>query len=372
MAELADPLTQLSQDVVQLSRLALTGRAQDVQLFVRRLARRYQGTLPQLVSPLNALLRELPTRESPLRRQQSAAIPVDVDSRFQLLRFDAAPHIESPPVFRSFVQQALSDIVDERTHRARLDSAGLLATRSVLFTGPPGVGKTLAARWLASQLRKPLLTLDLSAVMSSYLGRTGSNVRHVLEYAKGADAILFLDEFDAVAKRRDDAAEIGELKRLVTVLLQEIDDWPHAGLLLAATNHPDLLDPAVWRRFEMIVEFPLPTRDEAAAAIRQWLPGVNESLIAALGAGFAGKSFSEVERDIMLLRRKAAMRNEAVEEHVKALLSSQVSNLPRRDRTNLAVHLVRSGSASQREARQLTGVSRDTIRKASRNGGVTR
>ena len=96
-------------------------------------------------------------------------------------------------------------------------------TRSALFTGPPGVGKTLAAKWMARELGQPLAILDLSAVMSSFLGRTGSNVRAVLDFARDRRCILLLDEFDAVAKRRDDTSEIGELKRLVTVLLQEID-----------------------------------------------------------------------------------------------------------------------------------------------------
>src|SRR5665213_3572636 len=140
----------------------------------------------------------------------------------------------------------------------RADGARAFANPLDHLYSPPGVGKTLAARWIARELHRPLLTLDLSAVMSSFLGRTGANVRHVLDYAKGVDCVLLLDELDSIAKRRDDASDVGELKRLVTVLLQEIDDWPSTGLLIAATNHSDLLDPAVWRRFEMRVNFPMP------------------------------------------------------------------------------------------------------------------
>jgi hypothetical protein len=92
--------------------------------------------------------------------------------------------------------------------------------------------------------------LDLIVVMSSYLGKTGNNLRSALDHAKANEAILLLDEIDAIAKRRSDESDVGELKRLVTVMLQEVDDWPDTDLLLAATNHPELVDPALWRRFD--------------------------------------------------------------------------------------------------------------------------
>ncbi|NJN36652.1 MAG: glutamate-5-semialdehyde dehydrogenase [Nitrospiraceae bacterium] len=116
-------------------------------------------------------------------------------------------------MFASDVQSALDALVSERREEIVLREAGLEPVRSAIFTGPPGVGKTLAARWVARALGRPLLILDLSAVMSSYLGRTGSNLRHVLDYAKSIDCVLLLDELDAIAKRRDDRGEIGELKR---------------------------------------------------------------------------------------------------------------------------------------------------------------
>ena len=149
----------------------------------------------------------------------------------------------------------MDQLVAEHSRVGDLLRAGLSPTRTALFIGPPGVGKTLGDGWLARELHRPLLTLDLSAVMSSFLGRTGANLRHVSDYAKGVPCIMLLDEIVAIAKRRDDSQEVGELKRLVTVLLQEIDDWPSGGLLIAATNHSDLLDPAVWRRFETQIAF---------------------------------------------------------------------------------------------------------------------
>src|SRR3984893_12035881 len=256
-----------TEEIVQIARLALAGRPQDVQAYIRRLARRYQGELPTVAAQLTELLREAPTRQSPLRREAAAPVPVDLESRLQLLRIEDKPTLEVEPIWETGVKRALDQILSERRRDAELFKQGLLPTRSIIFTGPPGVGKTLAARWIARELHRPLLTLDLSAVMSSFLGRTGANVRHVLDYAKSVTGVLLLDELDSIAKRRDDVTDVGELKRLVTVLLQEIDDWPPSGLLIAATNHSNLLDPAVWRRFEMRVDFPMPTDDSVRRAI---------------------------------------------------------------------------------------------------------
>jgi SpoVK/Ycf46/Vps4 family AAA+-type ATPase len=361
-----DIISSLLDDLVQLARLSLTGRPQDIQLYVRRLARRYQESVPALAKALGELLVESPTRNSPLRREMATPIPVDVDSRLELLRHETVDALDVKPVFQPEVSHALTQLVQERGSLEKLLRAGLAPTRSALFVGPPGVGKTLAARWLAWKLKIPLLTLDLAAVMSSFLGRTGNNVRYVLDYAKSVKCILLLDEFDAVAKRRDDSTEIGELKRLVTVLLQEIDDWPSSGLLIAATNHPDLLDPAVWRRFEMKVEFALPKREEAKTAMAQWAGDINGAMLDALSLLFEGHSFSEIERSLLLARRAATMQNEPVETHLKNIFRQFAKSLPRKTRGELASKLVESGKLSQREAHTLTGVSRDTIRKAQK------
>jgi SpoVK/Ycf46/Vps4 family AAA+-type ATPase len=359
------------EELVHIARLALVGRPQDVQTYIRRLARRYQGELPGIAAQLIDLLKEAPTRQSPLRREAAAPVPVDLESRLQLLRVEDNPVIDVNPIWENGVKRALDQILSERRREEELLKQGLAPTRSIIFTGPPGVGKTLAARWIARELRRPLLTLDLSAVMSSFLGRTGANVRHVLDYAKSVDGVLLLDELDSIAKRRDDATDVGELKRLVTVLLQEIDDWPATGLLIAATNHADLLDPAVWRRFEMRVEFPMPSEADVRRAIEVFL-GSNMVMAGwrdTLAATLRGLSFSDIEREVMQARRTSITRDISLENALGEIVQNRVEPLPRRERGQIAVWLTEAG-ISQRQVHEMTGVSRDTIRKKTKTVGV--
>ena len=353
----------LSENFLHLARVALSERTQDVQAFLYRVAKN-GDTDPKISKALIELLRKSSTKFSPLRDAGEVAVPLDMESRFQLVRLEEKPVLAHEPVYTDQVRTALKRLVREREKISALLEAGLDPTRTVLFTGPPGVGKTLAARWIARETGRPLLTLDLSAVMSSYLGRTGSNLRHVLDYAKSVKCVLLLDELDAVAKRRDDFGEIGELKRLVTVLLQELDDWPPSGLLIAATNHSDLLDPAVWRRFEQQVDFPLPEREEVQAFISVLLSDASSEAkgwTEVLSLVLSGHSFSDIEREINLARRAAALNGKDLGLYLAELVN--VEGRSKRDRINLAVELVSTGLASQRGAHEITRVARDTIRE---------
>ncbi len=170
------------QELVNLSRLAMGSRKQDVELFVRRLSRRIRKNKPTVADQLDAILLEGSTGDEQLRRANP--VPLDADSRLQLAKPEFPIELQVDPIWSESVARRLEQVVAERQKESFLASQGLQPTRSILLTGAPGVGKSLAAKWIAMQLKRPLLTLDLSAVMSSYLGRTGANVRQVLDHAK--------------------------------------------------------------------------------------------------------------------------------------------------------------------------------------------
>ncbi len=357
-------MSKQEEELFHLARVAFTGRVQDVALLVRKYARRYRDSSPEFAKSLTDLLRKNPTRSDPTRRVETSGLPLDGDSRLPLIRVNEVPVLEMEPVYDTRTWSALRQVVRERKQIDKLAEAGVDPTRTMLFTGPPGVGKTLAAKWIAREIGKPLAVLDLSSVMSSFLGRTGNNIRAVLDYAKDHDCVLLLDELDAVAKRRNDTGEIGELKRLVNVILQEIDEWPPSGLLLAATNHADLLDSAVWRRFELVTEFPLPQADGLEAVLKNHLElDSDSSWPAVLSSALVGSSHSDAYQLACQARRVAVLEEADLEIGLQQTMGNIVADLSRAGRQKFAISLVEGNLLSQRQSSELTGVSRDTIRK---------
>lgn len=356
---------ELYEKLVHLSRLALRGVSRDTQTYIKRLAKEIRETNSQAADSLIQLLHELPTKEMPFRNATSAALPTDKDSRLQLIRLENPVILDSNPILPDETLNTLNQVITERGFKLDLLKAGIPPLKSLLFTGDPGLGKTLTARWLANQLDLPLLVLDLSAVMSSYLGRTGTNLRNVFDYAKGTPCVLFLDELDAIAKKRDDISEVGELKRLVTVLLQEIDNWDDSGILIAATNHANLLDPAIWRRFDITLEFKMPSQKERIRAIEQFLSNSFSELAELpqiLSVVFEGKSYSDIEREINRLRRQGIVSKHDKQKLIYTFIQGYLHSKRPQERIDVALKLIKSGH-SQRSASDITGVSRDTIRK---------
>lgn len=366
----ADETELLKEDFVHVARLVSKGAYDDLRLLLGRLVRKYRASMPDLSAGIEEHLRAPHTRGGNILRSPLANppgdLPIDSESRLSLIKVYDDRESLDPPLLPGTLRKRLLQIVREHGQVELLRSNGIRATRSVIFVGKPGVGKTLAARWLAAQLQKPLWVLDLTAVMSSLLGKTGNNLRMVIDFAKEHQAILLLDEIDAVGKKRDDDSDVGELKRLVTILLQEVELWPDSGLLLAATNHPDLIDDALWRRFDSVMEFPDPPTSLIADAINRFLGSDGhffKDYIVLLVPLLQGLSYSMIERLINEIRRARLLDNLDVQAAIEPLICERIKVLSKSERQAYALALALGTSLSHHEIHRLTGVARDTIRK---------
>jgi SpoVK/Ycf46/Vps4 family AAA+-type ATPase len=199
----------------------------------------------------------------------------------------------------------LEEILQELHKSEVLKSYGLYPVDRLLFCGPPGCGKTLTAEVVASELGLPLAIVRIDSVVSSYLGETASNLRQVFDFISSVPMVVLFDEFDALGKERDDAAEHGELKRVVNAFLQMLDGFEGKSLLIAATNHDQILDSAVWRRFDEVLIFDLPNIEQLRRLLSVKLKGLRRNFEieeAAFVSQLKGMSHADVER---VLRRAA-------------------------------------------------------------------
>lgn len=360
----------LEKDLVQVARLGAEGKDSDLRLLLARLVRRYRSKQPALAAELSVVLETANSASTqrtsrPTVERHDIAMQQAQDGALAILRRWEPVEVVQP-VMHPSVRSSIEILLLERSRAEELKEHGLEPVASAIFVGPPGVGKTQSAKWIASRLQLPLFSLDLTAVMSSRLGQSGANLRYALDFAKGQPSVLFLDEIDSIAKKRADQADVGELKRLVTIMLQELDDWPASSLLLAATNHPELVDPALWRRFGAEIAFPMPESEEVRVAVHRFLgPDASslKSYIPALERVFAGNSYSDIERSLTGIRRALALGLGDEEAVVGSLLREELGALSRSQKIDLAVDLVEHGNMSQHRVSRLTTVSRDTIRK---------
>lgn len=350
----------LERALVDLVRVGARGHAAGV----RQLAGRLIRAVPPTVSDAGAFriaVHEALSAGSPSNglRFDSGAIPSDAEGLHRLVNVDAVPIADDLVVDDRLAAQ-LHEIVAERDRADELTRAGVSVSRTVLFSGPPGVGKTLASRWIAQRLELPLVTLDLASVVSSYLGSSGRNIRSVLDFAKSGPCVLLLDEFDAVGKRRDDDTDIGELKRIVNVILVELDRWPETSLLVAATNHPQLLDEAIDRRFDRVIDFSLPSHHERSALLTNANRGEAPTEVVDLAAAmWEGRSHSVIMRFWELCRRRAILHDLTLEQVVVAELIEQFPTSDQRDRVWLHAH--EQLGMSNRKIATLAGVSHPTV-----------
>ncbi len=223
------------------------------------IAKKIKKTNPKIAEEINNIMCYKDLGTSAYRSIGLEDIPKTKKNNQNLVTIEEVDEI-SEPILENIIKEQYDKFLLEQENKEKLMNFGVKASNTILLYGEPGVGKTYSAKWLAYKLKKPLINLNLATVVSSLLGETGSNIKSVLDYAKTVNGVLFLDEFDAIAKKRDDDKDIGELKRIVNVLLKELEQWPVNGIVIAATNHPELLDKAIWRRFDLKLNIPLPNQ----------------------------------------------------------------------------------------------------------------
>jgi SpoVK/Ycf46/Vps4 family AAA+-type ATPase len=217
--------------------------------------------------------------------------------------------------------------VQEQYRVDLLRSYGLEPRNRILLIGAPGNGKTSLAEAIAESLMIPLFIVKYDSIIGAYLGETASRLRKLIDFVSTRKCVLFFDEFETLGKERGDTHETGEIKRVVSSLLLQIDDLPSHVTIIGATNHPELLDRAVWRRFQIRMNLPMPTR----ANISLWLEkfqqkhNVNfEFASETIAKKLIGSNYSEIEEfGLSILRRHILS---LPEENIKEIVSDELKN----------------------------------------------
>jgi len=217
-------------------------------------------------------------------------------------------------VLEEKTRSKLERIVEEHRNRARLAEHGLRPRRKFLLVGPPGTGKTLTAAALASELSLPLFTILLDGVITKYMGETSAKIRLVFDAMRTTRGIYFFDEVDALATKRLIGNDVGEARRTLNSILQMLDEDDGDALIIAATNHSELLDPAIFRRFESSVEYSLLPRGRIREVFIKALSPFDLSAVdwAALELKTEGMSQAEMVRVAEDAARAAVLENDAV------------------------------------------------------------
>jgi hypothetical protein len=200
-----------------------------------------------------------------------AGPPVDRETGAALAEIHFPTQPSRNLVFDDVLDTAIRRVMEEWANADRLQELGAAPPRACMLFGKPGTGKTKLAYWLGERLGLPLVVARLDGLISSFLGTTARNIGSLFDFANRYRCVLLLDEFDALAKLRDDPQEVGEIKRVVNALLQNLDRRATSGFTVAVTNHEGLLDPAVWRRFEVRIHVPVPEYSERCEILRQYM-----------------------------------------------------------------------------------------------------
>ncbi len=259
----------------------------------------------------------------------NGAVNGSASSQIEKLLYKSAPKVSLKDLYLEEVTlQTVSEFVQEQYRSDLLRSHNLEPRHRILLTGAPGNGKTSLAEAIATELMVPFYRVRYDGIITSYLGETASRLSKLLEYVSQEHCVLFFDEFDAIGKERGDTHETGEIKRLVNSLLLQMDELPSYVVVIAATNHPELLDRAVWRRFQIKIELGKPSESAIEKVVQEFekrFPkkfGVSSVQFA---KKLVGRSYSEIIDFLLDIQRKYVLS--LPEGNLKAIAQSQLKSV---------------------------------------------
>jgi SpoVK/Ycf46/Vps4 family AAA+-type ATPase len=266
-----------------------------------------------LANALRRNLNEGPTGVAGNKKRKLQVVPFEREKQLPLVDEMKPERRASDLILDRTNQQTMQSLLREFRQRDTLGAHGLRPRSRLLFCGPPGCGKTLCAEVLANEAGLPLLVASMDVLVSSLLGETASNLRKIFDHAAAQPVLLLLDEFDAIARLRDDETLNGELRRVVNSLLTLIEKYTGHGFVVAATNHEKQLDPAIWRRFDEVVFFEKPGRAEIVRLLDLKFKNFRRVFQSAEIAPFLdGFSHADIERVCMNSIRNCVLSSRSV------------------------------------------------------------
>lgn len=278
----------------------------------------------KLQTELDDMLRS-DSKEIHDRNVVSAAVSPAVNNFLQ--EFSVRKSFEDM-ILPASVKKITNEFVEEQMRSDILRSYSLEPRHKIMLVGEPGTGKTTYAEALAERLMLPLYVVRYDALIGSYLGETAMRLRQLFDFVSSRRCILFFDEFDTIGKERGDSHELGEIKRVVSSLLLMTDTLPSYTIVIGASNHPELLDRAVWRRFQIRLELPMPIKNE----IKQWLELFEKRYAMAfeydllkLADELKGNNFGDIETFALSVMRKHVLS--LPNTNIKSIVSSELKNL---------------------------------------------
>ncbi len=359
----------LVDDIVALIEASLDANYSEVRSVSNRIAKAISTDNMDGAKKIKSVLRR---KGVPLRSSgYSDSLPVDPKSRMPLVEEHQWP--VTPLFLEESEQDTFNTFVESVKQQDKLIANGLVGKLGLLLSGPPGTGKTLIAGHIASQLNRPLYVVRLDSVISSLLGDTAKNLRQIFDFVPSKNGVLFLDEVDAVAKVRDDRHEIGELKRVVNTLIQGLDSLDDSSIVIAATNHSELLDPAIWRRFPFKIRLDFPSQELREFLWSHFLFSDKGSFkeLKALGIASKGLSGADIETIAISARRQSVLSNTPlnIPSVLLSIMDSEYNNSVMPNAKEPSLHtkkrlinlLYEAKSFTQTEIASLLGLSRQTI-----------